>query len=107
VRKGILGPRQRRLAWVGFLLLAAYSPVVAWLQPDDTWLMPITVAGLVGYVLIVDDLIRHRAAQNPDPDATIRGRRVNDDPGSSPDPSLSDSASDISGPTGPGQLPDR
>lgn len=46
------------------MLVAAYAPVVAWLQADDTWLMPITVAGLIGYVLIVDDVVRHRAARS-------------------------------------------
>jgi hypothetical protein len=65
VRNGILRPRQRVLAWVGFLVLAGYAPVVAWLSPDDTWLLPITVAGLVGYVLIVDDVIRHRRVASP------------------------------------------
>jgi hypothetical protein len=61
VHKGILGQRRRRLAWLGFLLLAAYAPVVAWLTDDDTWMMPLTVAGLVGYVIIVDDVLRRRA----------------------------------------------
>lgn len=98
VRTGILRPRQRRLAWVGLLLLAAYAPVVAWLWPDDTWLMPLTVAGLIGYVLIVDDVLRHRAARDAGsgPDTTIRGHRLRDDPESSTD-----------APSGSGQRPDR
>jgi hypothetical protein len=65
VRNGILRPRQRVLAWVGFLVVAGYAPVVAWLSPDDTWLLPITVAGLIGYVLIVDDVLRRRPAAAP------------------------------------------
>lgn len=72
---GFLGPRRRRLAWIGFLLLAAYTPVVAWLTPDDSWLMPIAVAGVVGYVIIVDDVLRRR------PDTPTRDHPV-DGPGS-------------------------
>ena len=107
MRIGILGPRQRRLAWVGFLLLAGYSPVVAWLMADDTWLMPITVAGLVGYVLVVDDVIRGRAARTAAMDQTTQGRRVHDDPGSSSDAPTSDAISEMSEPSSPGQRPER
>ena len=32
---GILGRRQRILAWIGFLALAAHAPVVAWATPGD------------------------------------------------------------------------
>jgi hypothetical protein len=65
---GILKRRQRIMAWVAFLLLTAYAPVLAWLRsgeahPDDTWMFPVAVAGLVGYVLIVDDVYRRRAAR--------------------------------------------
>jgi hypothetical protein len=67
-RTGILRPRQRILAWITFLLLSGYGPVLAWLRadtphPDDTWMFPLAVAGLVGYVLIVDDVYRRRAAR--------------------------------------------
>lgn len=72
MQKGILGQRQRRLAWIGFLLLAAYSPVVAWLTADDTWLMPLAVAGVTGYVIIVDDVLRHRAG-TPTRDRPVDG----------------------------------
>jgi hypothetical protein len=108
VGNGILRPRQRVLAWVGFLVLAGYAPVVAWLSPDDTWLLPITVAAVVGYLLIVDDVLRHRRVAAPiDPAAapidvaspvepaasvmeveepgaqtTTRDRRLHDSPGS-------------------------
>jgi hypothetical protein len=107
VRKGILRPGQRRLAWVGFLLLAAYAPLVAWLQPGDTWLMPITVAGLVGYLLVVDDVLRRRSAGDAPVDALTRGHRLGDDPGSSSDAPVSDAMSEVSEPAGPGQRPDR
>jgi Sugar phosphate permease len=74
--QGFLTPRRRRLAWIGFLLLAAYAPVVAWLTPDDSWMMPIAVAGVVGYAIVVDDVLRHRRQ------TATRDRPV-DGPGSS------------------------
>jgi len=88
------------------VLLAGYAPVVAWLKPDDTWLMPIAVAGLVGYAIVVDDMLRRRSAAttsaqppHPAPQTATRDRRV-DDPGSSLDAPVSDaSMSD--------QVPDR
>jgi hypothetical protein len=75
VQKGFLGQRRRRLAWIGFLLLAAYAPVVARLTPDDSWLMPIAVAGVVGYAIVVDDVLRRR------PHMSTRDRPM-DGPGS-------------------------
>ncbi len=59
-RSGILSQIQRRWAWVTFFLLAAYAPVVAVLLPDDTWLLSVTVAALVAFVIIVDDTERRR-----------------------------------------------
>ena len=69
---GVLGLRRRRLAWVAFVALLTYAPVVAYLVrgplalytiPRDTWLLSATVAGLVGYVLIVDDVERRKAVR--------------------------------------------
>ncbi len=67
-KSGILKRRQRVLAWIAFVLLAAYGPVLAWLRSggtrsDDTWMFPVAVAAVVGYVLIVDDIYRRRAAR--------------------------------------------
>lgn len=117
VQKGILGKRQRRLAWFGFVLLAGYAPVVAWLKPDDTWLMPVAVAAVIGYVLIIDDVLRHRGARADEMAmkemapkemamkemALTRDRRVGDDPGSSFDATASDApVSRIAEPAGSG-----
>ena len=79
---------------------------MAWLQPDDTWLMPITVAGLIGYVLVVDDVIRRRPTPAGATDDLTRGRRLDDDPGSSSDAPSSDAVPEVSEPAGPGQRPD-
>jgi hypothetical protein len=92
-----MGPRRRRLAWIAFVLLAGYAPVVAAVRPGDDWLLSVTVAGLVGYVLVVDDVLRRRqsaaatatdgAPGSPDrnsADMATRGRPM-DDPGSMSD----------------------
>jgi hypothetical protein len=65
VRKdvGIFGRRQRRWAWLGFILLALHAPVAALLLPDDSWLFSITVASLVAFVIIVDDVERGKVAR--------------------------------------------
>jgi hypothetical protein len=69
---GVMSPRRRRMAWVAFVSLIVYGPVVAYLVrgplaqytiPHDTWLLSATVAGLVGYVLIVDDIESRKAAR--------------------------------------------
>jgi hypothetical protein len=78
-RDGLLGAR-RRLAWVGFLLLAGNAPVMAWFSRDDSWLFPLAVAAMVGYAIIVDDHLRRRAAR---PDLTEPTTRGVDRPGSS------------------------
>ena len=57
---GVLGPRQRRLAWLAFMTLAAHAPFVAYSVPDDTWVLSIAVAGLVAYVIVVDDIQRRK-----------------------------------------------
>jgi hypothetical protein len=72
-RQGLFTRGRRRLAWVGFFVLAAYTPVISWLTGDDTYLMPLTVAGMVGYAIVVDDHLRRTR--------TTRSRPV-DDPGS-------------------------
>jgi len=59
-KDSLLSKAQRRLAWFGFVLLGAYAPVVAYAKPDDTWMLSITVAGLVAMVLIIDDFRRRR-----------------------------------------------
>jgi hypothetical protein len=59
---GILGRRQRGLAWFGFLVMAAHAPFVAWLMPGDDWLLSVVVAALVAFVIVIDDLRRHRPA---------------------------------------------
>jgi len=71
-RPGVLTPRRRRWAWVAFVSLLVYAPVEAYLvngpfalyaMPPDSWLLSATVAGLVGFVLIVDDIERRRQAR--------------------------------------------
>ena len=57
---GILGRRQRLLAWVGFLALAAHAPVVAAVKPGDDWLLSVVVAAIVGFVIGIDDVERRR-----------------------------------------------
>jgi len=69
---GVLGRKRRRLAWLAFAALLAYAPLMAYLVrgplalytiPPDTWMLSVTVAGLVGFVLIVDDVERRKARQ--------------------------------------------
>lgn len=71
---GVLTSRRRRWAWVAFVVLLLYAPVEAYLvngpfaiytMPSDSWLLSATVAGLVGFVLIVDDIERRRASAVP------------------------------------------
>ncbi|PWU44932.1 hypothetical protein DLE60_33250 [Micromonospora globispora] len=59
---GILTPRQRRLAWLGFLLAAIQAPVAAKLVADDSWLFSLCVALMVATVIIADDATRRRPA---------------------------------------------
>lgn len=67
---GVLGRNQRRWAWIVFVALAGYAPVVAYVLSaplvahtlsQDSWMLSVTVAGLVAVVLIVDDAKRRRA----------------------------------------------
>jgi hypothetical protein len=68
---GFLSRGQRRLAWIGFGALAAEAPAVAAWARDDSWLLSVTVAGLVAVVIIADDAERRPGARvetRPDPD---------------------------------------
>ena len=58
---GILGRRQRILAWIGFLALAVHAPLVAWIKPGDSWLLSVTVAAIVAFVIVIDDHERRRS----------------------------------------------
>ncbi|MEH0841565.1 hypothetical protein V6U81_04100 [Micromonospora sp. CPCC 205711] len=60
---GILTPRQRRLAWLGFLLAALQAPVSARFAADDSWLFSLCVALMVATVIIADDTSRRRPAE--------------------------------------------
>lgn len=59
---GFLTPRQRHLAWLGFVLVALQAPVAAKVLPDDSWLFSIVVALMVATVIMVDDSMRRRPA---------------------------------------------
>jgi hypothetical protein len=79
-RLGVLTPRRRRWAWVASVSLLLYAPVEAYLvngpfalytMPSDSWLLSATVAGLVGFVLIVDDIERRRQGRPAPPPAPV------------------------------------
>jgi hypothetical protein len=57
---GFLSERQRRLAWVGFLLAAFQAPAAAKLVDDASWLFAVIVAMVVATVIIADDAARRR-----------------------------------------------
>ncbi|BCJ57376.1 hypothetical protein [Micromonospora endophytica] len=59
---GFLSTRQRRLAWLGFLLAAVQAPVSARLVEDSSWLFSLCVALMVATVIIADDAARRRPA---------------------------------------------
>lgn len=59
---GFLTVRQRRLAWLGFLLLAVQAPVSARLLPDDSWMFSVVVSVLIAVVILADDAMRRQAA---------------------------------------------
>jgi hypothetical protein len=61
----MLSRRQRMLAWVALVALAAQAPVAAKLLPDDSWLFSVVVAALLSVLLIADDHGR-RATQRSD-----------------------------------------
>ncbi|MEG3633742.1 hypothetical protein [Micromonospora palythoicola] len=62
---GFLSTRQRRLAWLGFLLAAVQAPVSARLVDDSSWLFSLCVALMVATVIIADDAARRRPADAP------------------------------------------
>ena len=79
-RLGVLTPVRRRLAWFAFVALLLYAPVEAYLvngpfavyrMPPDSWLLSATVAGLVGFVLIVDDVERRKVGRPVPPPASV------------------------------------
>ncbi|BEL12461.1 hypothetical protein Q0Z83_106520 [Actinoplanes sichuanensis] len=57
---GFLSERQRRLAWVGFLLAAFQAPLAAKLVDDASWFFAVVVALVVATVIIADDVERRR-----------------------------------------------
>jgi hypothetical protein len=59
---GFLTVRQRRLAWLGFLLLAVQAPLSARLLPDDSWMFSVVVSVLIAVVILADDAMRRQAA---------------------------------------------
>jgi hypothetical protein len=57
---GFLSMRQRRWAWLGFLLTALQAPLSAHLVADASWMFSLCVAGMVATVIIADDAQRRR-----------------------------------------------
>jgi hypothetical protein len=57
---GFLTVRQRRFAWLGFLLVAVQAPVSASLLLDDSWLFSVVVAVMIAVVILADDSKRRR-----------------------------------------------
>jgi hypothetical protein len=60
---GFLSDRQRRLAWVGFVLAALQAPVAARLISDASWLFSVCVALMVATVILADDTARRHRRQ--------------------------------------------
>lgn len=60
---GFLTTRQRRWAWVGFLLAALQAPVAARLLTDASWLFSVCIALMVATVIIADDAARREPAR--------------------------------------------
>lgn len=61
---GFLNPRQRRLAWFGFIAAALQVPVSAHLLSDASWLFSLCVSLLVATVIVADDADRRRPARS-------------------------------------------
>ncbi|MGI5216191.1 hypothetical protein [Plantactinospora sp. CA-290183] len=57
---GFLSARQRRWAWLGFLLTALQAPVSARLVEDGSWLFSLCVSLMVATVILADDATRRR-----------------------------------------------
>ncbi|GAB3803610.1 hypothetical protein [Micromonospora zhanjiangensis] len=60
---GFLSVRQRRWAWLGFVLAALQAPASALLVADDSWLFSVCVALMVATVILADDAMRRRPAR--------------------------------------------
>jgi hypothetical protein len=58
--EGFLSDRQRRLAWLGFLLAAFQAPLAAILIDDASWLFAVVVSTVVATVILADDAARRR-----------------------------------------------
>lgn len=65
---GFLTIRQRRLAWLGFLLIAFHAPIAAHLLDDASWLFNVVVALMVATVILADDAARRSPAGRPSGD---------------------------------------
>jgi hypothetical protein len=63
---GLLSRRQRVLAWIAFLALAAQAPFSAHLLPDASWLFSLVVAGMVAVLILADDVERRRRPRPED-----------------------------------------
>ena len=57
---GFLSDRQRRFAWLGFLLAAFPAPLAAKVIDDASWLFAVVVALVVATVILADDAQRRR-----------------------------------------------
>ncbi len=57
---GFLSDKQRRLAWVGFLVSAFQAPLAAKLIDDGSWFFAVAVAMVVATVILADDAQRRR-----------------------------------------------
>jgi hypothetical protein len=60
---GFLSSRQRRVAWLGFLIASAQAPFAAHVVDDASWLFAIVVALLVATVILADDAARRRTPE--------------------------------------------
>jgi hypothetical protein len=65
---GFLTARQRRWAWLGFLLTSLQAPVSARLLADESWLFSVCVALMVATVILADDGMRRRPADTSSPE---------------------------------------
>jgi hypothetical protein len=61
---GFLTARQRRWAWLGFILTALQAPLSARLLDDGSWLFSVCVAAMVAVVILADDSERRRRPAN-------------------------------------------
>jgi len=57
---GFLSERQRRFAWLAFLLVAFQAPLAARVIDDASWLFAVVVAMVVATVILADDAQRRR-----------------------------------------------